>query len=39
MVKQSFGLKMEVTFSTWTVLDTLISVCGIVLVLMLSLFV
>lgn len=38
IVKESFGLTMKETFSTWTVLETLISVCGLVFVLILSLF-
>ncbi len=39
IVKESFGLTMKETFSTWTVLETLISICGLVFVLLLSLFV
>lgn len=39
IVKESFGLTMKETFATWTVLETLISVCGLVFVLILSLFV
>lgn len=39
IVKESFGLTMKETFSTWTVLETLISVSGLVFVLLLSLFV
>ncbi|WP_068675055.1 gluconate:H+ symporter [Oceanobacillus sp. Castelsardo] len=39
IVKESFGLTMKETFSTWTVLETLISVCGLVFVLLLSIFV
>ncbi|WP_085994079.1 gluconate:H+ symporter [Oceanobacillus senegalensis] len=39
IVKESFGLSMKETFGTWTVLETLISVCGLVFVLLLSLFV
>jgi gluconate:H+ symporter, GntP family len=39
IVKESFGLTMKETFATWTVLETLISVCGIVFVLLLSLVV
>ncbi|RDW18382.1 gluconate permease [Oceanobacillus arenosus] len=39
IVKESFGLTMKETFSTWTVLETLISVCGLVFVLILSFFV
>ncbi|MFJ5621347.1 gluconate:H+ symporter [Peribacillus loiseleuriae] len=39
IVKESFGLTMKETFATWTVLETLISVCGLVFVLLLSLFV
>lgn len=39
IVKESFGLSMKETFGTWTVLETLISVFGLVFVLLLSLFV
>lgn len=39
IVKESFGLTMKETFATWTVLETLISVCGLVFVLALSLFI
>ncbi len=39
IVKESFGLTMKETFGTWTVLETLISVFGLVFVLLLSLFV
>ena len=39
IVKESFGLTMKETFATWTVLETLISVCGLVFVLALSMFV
>lgn len=39
IVKESFGLTMKETFATWTVLETLISVCGLVFVLILSLFI
>lgn len=39
IVKESFGLTMKETFATWTVLETLISICGLVFVLLLSLFV
>lgn len=39
IVKESFGLTMKETFATWTVLETLISVCGLGFVLLLSLFV
>lgn len=39
IVKESFGLTMKETFATWTVLETLISVCGLVFVLLLSLFI
>ncbi|MBP1968569.1 GntP family gluconate:H+ symporter [Virgibacillus natechei] len=39
IVKESFGLTMKETFATWTVLETIISVCGLVFVLFLSLFV
>lgn len=39
IIKESFGLTMKETFATWTVLETLISVCGLVFVLVLSIFV
>ncbi|WP_054710174.1 gluconate:H+ symporter [Bacillus sp. JCM 19041] len=39
IIKESFGLTMKETFATWTVLETLISVCGLVFVLLLSVFV
>ena len=39
IVKESFGLTMKETFGTWTVLETLISIFGLVFVLLLSLFV
>ncbi|HLR11206.1 MAG TPA: gluconate:H+ symporter [Sporosarcina sp.] len=39
IVKESFGLSMKETFGTWTVLETLISVFGLIFVLILSLFV
>ena len=39
IVKESFGLTMKETFGTWTVLETLISVLGLVFVLCLSMFV
>lgn len=39
IVKESFGLTMKETFATWTVLETLISVCGLAFVLLLNLFV
>lgn len=39
IVKESFGLTMKETFATWTVLETLISICGLVFVLILSIFV
>lgn len=39
IVKESFGLSMKETFGTWTVLETLISVFGLVFVLVLSIFV
>ena len=39
IVKESFGLTMKETFGTWTVLETLISVFGLVFVLILSIFV
>lgn len=39
IVKEAFGLTMKETFATWTVLETLIAVCGLVFVLLLSIFV
>ncbi|WP_010652008.1 gluconate:H+ symporter [Oceanobacillus massiliensis] len=39
IIKESFGLTMKETFATWTILETLISVSGLVFVLLLSLFV
>lgn len=39
IVKESFGLSMKETFATWTVLETLISISGLVFVLLLSLIV
>lgn len=39
IIKESFGLNMKETFATWTLLETIISVCGLVFVLLLSLFV
>lgn len=39
MVKEYFGLSMKETFSTWTVLSTIISVTGLVCILILNIFV
>ncbi|MCM2676599.1 gluconate:H+ symporter [Alkalicoccobacillus plakortidis] len=39
IVKESFGLTVKETFYTWTALETIISVCGLVFVLLLSVFV
>lgn len=39
MFKEYFGLSMKETFATWTLLETIISVAGLVFVLLLSLFV
>jgi gluconate:H+ symporter, GntP family len=39
MFKEYFGLSMKETFATWTLLETIISVCGLGFVLLLSLFV
>ncbi|MBT2733937.1 GntP family permease [Bacillus sp. ISL-7] len=39
MFKEYFGLSMKETFATWTLLETIISVCGLVFILLLSLFV
>ncbi|MBW9234883.1 hypothetical protein JQK62_22150, partial [Leptospira santarosai] len=39
MFKEFFGLTLKETFATWTLLETIISVSGLVFVLLLSLFV
>ncbi|MGI2328164.1 GntP family permease [Planococcus sp. YIM B11945] len=39
MFKEFFGLSLKETFATWTLLETIISVSGLVFVLLLSLFV
>ncbi|MFB7139216.1 GntP family permease [Gottfriedia sp. NPDC056225] len=39
MFKEYFGLSMKETFATWTLLETIISVCGLGFTLLLSLFV
>lgn len=39
LVKQYFNMSVTETFKTWTVMETLISVVGIVLIMMLSAFV
>jgi GntP family gluconate:H+ symporter len=39
MFKEYFGLSMKETFATWTLLESIISVCGLGFVLLLSLFV
>ena len=39
LVKQYFGLTLAETFKTWTVMETLISIIGIALIMLLSLFV
>ncbi|GKU77295.1 GntP family permease [Paenibacillus sp. L3-i20] len=39
MFKEYFGLTMKETFATWTVLETIVSVCGLAFVLLLSLVV
>lgn len=39
MFKEYFGLTMKETFSTWTLLETIISVTGLGFILLLSLFV
>lgn len=39
MFKEYFGLSMKETFATWTLLETVISVCGLCFVLLLSLVV
>ncbi|MEH7308251.1 GntP family permease [Neobacillus drentensis] len=39
MFKEYFGLSMKETFATWTLLETIISVCGLGFILLLSLIV
>lgn len=39
MVKEYFGLSMKETFSTWTILATIVSVTGLVCILILNIFV
>ncbi|NHC39012.1 gluconate permease [Bacillus sp. MM2020_1] len=39
MFKEYFGLSMKETFATWTLLESIISVCGLGFILILSLFV
>lgn len=39
MFKEFFGLNMKETFATWTLLETVISVVGLIFILLLSLFV
>lgn len=39
MFKEFFGLTLKETFATWTLLETIISVSGLVFILILSLFV
>ncbi|WP_080875741.1 gluconate:H+ symporter [Oceanobacillus timonensis] len=39
IVKESFGLTMKETFATWTILETIISVSGLVFVLILNMIV
>jgi GntP family gluconate:H+ symporter len=39
MFKEYFGLSMKETFATWTLLESIISVSGLVFILLLSLFV
>ncbi|MCM3567047.1 GntP family permease [Neobacillus mesonae] len=39
MFKEYFGLSMKETFATWTLLETIISVAGLAVILLLSLFV
>ncbi|GAB3555764.1 gluconate:H+ symporter [Spelaeicoccus albus] len=39
IVKESFGLSVKETLATWTVLETVIAVCGLGFVLLLGLFV
>lgn len=39
LVKQYFGLSLAETFKTWTAMETIISVVGIVLIMLLSMVV
>ena len=39
LVKQYFNLSLAETFKTWTAMETIISVVGIALIMLLSLFV
>lgn len=39
MVKEYFGLSMKETFGTWTLLSTIVSVTGLGIILLLSLFI
>ncbi|KEZ53666.1 GntP family permease [Metabacillus indicus] len=39
MFKEYFGLSMKETFATWTLLETIISVAGLLFILLLSMFV
>lgn len=39
MFKEYFGLSMKETFATWTLLETIISVAGLLFILLLSLFI
>ena len=39
MFKEFFGLTLKETFATWTLLETIISVAGLVFILLLSMFV
>lgn len=39
MVKEYFGLSLKETFSTWTLLSTILSVTGIIIILLLDLFI
>ena len=39
MTKEYFGLNMKETFGTWTLLSTLVSVCGLAMILLLDLVV
>lgn len=39
MVKEYFGFSMKETFSTWTLLSTILSITGLIFILILSLFV
>jgi GntP family gluconate:H+ symporter len=39
MVKEYFGLSLKETFSTWTLLSTILSITGLICILILNMFV